>query len=178
MPFNGALREQLNNFQVPFSQKWNAYYVATWFSSGEGAGAAQNRFRNAIQILQCDTGDRNLPSVSSQVFASECADDYDFGCNGALTCAVVDNIWRKIVGEIHREMLLSFTLAPTPAPTSPTPAPTPCVNNDSCLEGDHNWANTLCSTRPEEHFEGEKWCTNPHWAPKFTECCPVACNTC
>jgi len=101
IPYNGEQAKWINEYQIPFSQKYNAYYVATWLSGSEGSGALINRFWNAIQILTCED-----ESVSSQVFAEPCDDGYDYGCSGDLTCAVVDSIWRKIVGEIHRKILL------------------------------------------------------------------------
>ena len=85
IPYNGEDANKINDFMIPFSQKYNAYYVATWFS---GYNGQSNRFRNAIQILTCNDG-----SVSSQVFSDACVDGYNFGCSGALTCEVVDSIW-------------------------------------------------------------------------------------
>ena len=92
IPYKGEQTNKINDFQIPFSQKYNAYYLATWFSGYNGQA---HRFRNAIQILTCDDG-----SVSSQVFADACGVagdgspiEYNFGCNGLLTCEVVDSIW-------------------------------------------------------------------------------------
>ena len=96
IPGNGDNATEINKFQIPFSQKYNTYYLATRFNGYDTymGKSGINRFRNAIQILTCDDG-----SVSSQVFAAACDgvhDDgstYNFGCNGLLTCEVADSIW-------------------------------------------------------------------------------------
>ena len=111
MPGNGDLAREINAFNVPFHQKWNAYYLAVRESPEEDR---LNRFQVAVQVLSCTDGsDGSDGSVSSQVFSRGNQDQPGFSagftgfCGGALSWGQVDGIW------YHRAHVI-LLISPTP----------------------------------------------------------------
>lgn len=104
LPINGMKTDSVNEFNVPFHQKWNAYYITI---RANPETSKSSRFRIAAQIYVCSDG-----RVGSQVFSQSNQDTFNDKkfCDEKVDWNMADTIWREVIGEVHKQRKLNGDL--------------------------------------------------------------------